>query len=208
VIPNQASIEGKSGVKLSVLINGSGNGLLDLAAGKADMAMIAAPLDVEAKIINAKTPGAIDAAALSAKQVGSAKINLIVHPSNTVKLTPAQAKDVLGGKIANWKDVGGPDSPILVVFEAPGQGTRANVESAFLQGAPSDKARIVPTLANVADVVRQSPGAIGYGNSSSITPAVQVVPGIEIAQPLSLVTKGAPDATAAKVIAAVSGHAK
>jgi hypothetical protein len=54
VQPNQAAIESKAGLKLSVLVNGSGNGLMDLVAGKADMAMIAAPIEAEAKIINAK----------------------------------------------------------------------------------------------------------------------------------------------------------
>jgi len=57
VQPNQAAIESKAGLKLSVLVNGSGNGLMDLVAGKADMAMIAAPIEAEAKIINTKAPG-------------------------------------------------------------------------------------------------------------------------------------------------------
>lgn len=208
VLPNQADIEAKSGVKLSILINGSGNGLKDLAAGKADMAMIAAPIDAEARIINAATPGALDVSGMQVKQVGSAKVNVIVNPANTVKLTAAQAKDVFSGKVTNWKDVGGADGPILVVAEVPGQGTRAVLESVFLKGAIATSARTVTTLAQVADVVKQVPGAIGYGNSSSITPAVSVVAGIEIPQPLSLVTKGAPNATAAKVISAISTHAK
>jgi len=208
VLPNQAAIEAKSGVKLSVLINGSGNGLKDLVAGKADMSMIAAPIEAEAKVINASTPGALDVSALQVKQVGTAKVHVIVNPANTVKLTAAQAKDIISGKITNWKDVGGADGAILVVAEGPGQGTRAVVESVFLKGDIAKNARTVTTLAQVADVVKQVPSAIGYGNSSSITPAVSQVGGIDILQPLSLVTKGAPSATAAKVISAIMAHAK
>lgn len=208
VVPNQASIEAQSGVKLSIQINGSGNGLKDLAAGRADMAMIAAPIEAEAKIINAATPGALDVAGMQVKQVGSAKVNVIVNPANPVKLSAAQAKDMLAGRITNWKDVGGADGAILVVAEAPGQGTRAVVETLFLKAAIAGGARTVPTLAQVAEVVKQVPGAIGYGNSSSITAAVSTVPGIEIPQPLSLVTKGAPSPTAEKVIRAVIAHAK
>lgn len=208
VLPNQAAIEAKSGAKLSVLVNGSGNGLLDLAAGKADMAMIAAPIEAEAKIINAKTPGALDVSAMQVKQIGAAKINLIVNPANAAKLTAAQAKDILSGKITNWKDVGGADGAILVVAEVPGQGTRTVVESVFLKGDLPATARTVTTLAQVADVVKQVPAAIGYGNASSITPAVSMVAGVDIPQPLALVTKGAPNATAAKVISAIAAHAK
>ncbi|HOG50179.1 MAG TPA: substrate-binding domain-containing protein [Lentisphaeria bacterium] len=208
VQPNQAAIESKAGLKLSVLVNGSGNGLMDLVAGKADMAMIAAPIEAEAKIINTKAPGTLDVSTLRVKQVGAAKVQLIVHPANPVKLTAAQAKDIISGKITNWKDVGGADGAILVVAEAMGQGTRAVVETVFLKGSIAANARIVPTLVQVAEVVKQSPNAVGYGNSSSITPAVSTVSGIDIPQPLSLVTKGAPTPAAEKVISAIAAHAK
>ena len=66
----------------------------------------------------------------------------------------------------------------------------------------------MPVLTQVSDVVKQVPGAIGYGNTSSITPAVSIVAGVDIPQPLALVTKGAPNATAAKVISAIAAHAK
>ena len=56
--PNKAKIEAAAGVTLTVVMNGSGNGLKGLIAGKADMAMISAPLEVEAALTNAKAPGA------------------------------------------------------------------------------------------------------------------------------------------------------
>jgi phosphate transport system substrate-binding protein len=208
VLPNQAAIEAKSGVKLAVLVNGSGNGLVDVATGKSDMAMISAPIEAEAKLVNAKTPGALDITGLKVKAIGSAKIHVIVNPANTAKLTAAQAKDIFSGKVKNWKEVGGSDAAILVAAEAVGNGTRTVVESVFLKGEVAASARIMTTLQQVADVVKQAPNAIGYGNASSITPAVTVVSGVDIAQPLALVTKGAPNATAAKVISAIAEFAK
>jgi phosphate transport system substrate-binding protein len=208
VIPNQAAIEAKSGVKLAVMVNGSGNGLVDVASGKSDIAMISAPMEAEAKLVNAKTPGALDISGLKVKAIGSAKINVIVNPANTAKLTSAQVKDIFSGKLKNWKEVGGSDSAILVVAEAAGNGTRTVVESVFLKGEIAASARIMTTLQQAADVVKQAPNAIGYGNASSITPAVTVVSGVDIAQPLALVTKGAPSATAAKVISAIAEFAK
>ncbi len=60
VMPNKAKIEAAASVMFNVVINGSGNGLKGLIAGKANMAMISAPLDVEAALTNTKEPGSLD----------------------------------------------------------------------------------------------------------------------------------------------------
>ena len=43
--PYRGEIESKSGLQLDVIGNGSGRGVADLEAGKADVAMISSPLD-------------------------------------------------------------------------------------------------------------------------------------------------------------------
>jgi len=206
VAPNQAQIEGTAGFKLNVVMNGSGNGLKDLAAGKADVAMISAPLKVEERLTNAKKPGSLNVSGMQVFPVGKAAINVVVNPGNPVSLSEDQVRGIFTGQITNWKDVGGSDSPILVVVEAPGQGTRSVVESVFLQDKGfADNARVMRALAQVTQVVGQAPNAIGYGNSSSIKgSSVKVVDGIEIAQPLSLVTKGDPSPKMKKLIEAVA----
>jgi hypothetical protein len=50
--------------------------------------------------------------------------------------------------------------------------------------------------------VSQNPTAIGYGNPATITSAVYGIPKSEVYQPLSLVTKGPPNADAKKLIGA------
>src|SRR5476651_453519 len=49
LVPNKAAIEKETGLTLTIVSNGSGNGLKDLADGKADIAMISAPLVEEAR---------------------------------------------------------------------------------------------------------------------------------------------------------------
>src|SRR5215510_8054135 len=91
VMPKKAQIEAASGQQISVVGNGSQRGLADLTAGKAPIAMISAPLEEEAKKINEKQPGAIDAARLKTYLVGETRVFFAVHPSNTVRsLTDAQ----------------------------------------------------------------------------------------------------------------------
>ncbi len=46
-------------------------------------------------------------------------ISFVTHPANPVSnITSQQAKDILTGKITNWKDVGGPDQKIFVIYRS------------------------------------------------------------------------------------------
>ena len=50
-------------------------------------------------------------------QVAWDAICFITHPSNSVDgITSQQAKDILTGKIDNWKQVGGPPKPVVVIY--------------------------------------------------------------------------------------------
>lgn len=207
VQPNLAAIEASAGVKIQVEVNGSGQGLRDLAAGKADMSMISASLESEAAGINAKTPGAIDASALTAVRIGADVAHVIVNPANPVKsLTKDQAAKIFSGAISDWKELGGAPGPILVVAEQPGGGGRSSVEQQI--GAFGPNTRAVGSVSQIAQIVAQAPNAVGYANKASLSAAVAVVSGVQAEQPLSLVVKGALDATALKVIAAVKAQVK
>jgi phosphate transport system substrate-binding protein len=89
---------------------------------------------------------------------------IIVHPSNPIKeLTSQQVCDIYMGKITNWKDLGGPDMPIVAISRDTSSGTyevfhekimkkqnlAAGVE--YVNANPQAHAR-----------VKTTPGAIGY----------------------------------------------
>jgi phosphate transport system substrate-binding protein len=205
VMPNKAAIEKESGLTLNVTVNGDGNGLKDLYAGRVDVAMVAAPIKVTAETLNKANPGSISIAGFEVAPVGAIPIKFIINRTNPVKsLTDTQLKNIFTGKITSWKDVGGADQPILVVCEMPGFGTRANIETSFLGAPISDKARTMQALAQVALVVGQAPNAIGYGNASTISEAVVPIPGVEVKQTLGLATKGAPTEDVRKLIEATA----
>ena len=206
IIPNKAAIEKESGLTLNITVNGDGNGLKDLHAGKVDVAMIAAPIKVTEAALNKATPGSVSVEGFEVATIGAIGIKFIVNAANPVKaLTAAQLKDIFAGKITAWKDVGGADQPILVVAEAVGFGTRSNIVASFLGGTEiTEKARIMQALAQVGQVVGQAPNAIGYGNASTITSTLAVIPGTEVKQVLGLATKGAPSADVKKLIDATA----
>ncbi len=208
IMPHKAAIEQETGLTLKVTVNGDSNGLKDLSAGRADVAMIGSSLPVMETLINKAAPGTISVADLVATPIKGDSIKFFVHPSNPAKaLTAEQIKDIFTGKITSWKEVGGADQPIMVVTGAPGLGARVNVVSTFLGGTEiSERAKPMQQLVQVAQVVAQAPTAIGYGNAGSISPAVAVIPGVEVVQTLSLVTKGAPAGDVEKLIAATKKY--
>jgi phosphate transport system substrate-binding protein len=209
--PHKADIERISGQTLDIVANGSGRGLADLAAGKADMAMISAPLEAEGAATNAKTPGSLDPAKLVGHQIGEARVAFVVHPSNPVAaLTLAQITDILSGKIANWSGVGGADLPIVVVAAIRGDGVRSVVEARLLGGASLlAQARELSNAAQIVQVVSQLPAAIGVASAGSVRAGVIAVKTDKvIGQPLILVTVGVASAGAAKVIEAAKSVAE
>jgi ABC-type phosphate transport system substrate-binding protein len=166
---------------------------MDLVAGKAQIAMISAPLEDEAKKLNRKTPGAVDVARLKTHQIGESRVAFVVHPGNTVKsLTNAQLADIFAGKIKNWKDVGGPDLLIVIVTAQPGDGLRAMVEATLLKGGElPTETRAMSNVTQVPKVVSQLPGGIGIVAPISIDSSVVELRGdTPIVQPLILVTMG------------------
>jgi phosphate transport system substrate-binding protein len=208
IIPNQAAIEQETGLTLKMTVNGDGNGLKDLYAGRSDVFMVAAPMEVTEHTLNEASPGSVSIGDFQLMPVGKTIIRFVLNPANPVKsLSPAQVRDIFTGKTTSWKDVGGDDLPIVVVAEVPGQGTRTNVEAGFLGGEPiTASARTMQALIQVIQVAAQLPTAISYGNPASLTPNVAIIPGIEVEQRLGLATKGAPSADAQKFVAAVAKY--
>jgi phosphate transport system substrate-binding protein len=209
MMPHKADIEKAAGVTLDIVANGSGKGLGDLAEGKAQVAMISAPMDeVVAGIV--KKGGSIDTAGLEEHQIGRAEVAFIVHPSNGVKsLTQQQLADIFAGKIKSWKDLGGADKPIVVVAEVKGGGRRTMVENEMLnKGDITAQLKEVPNAQQVVKIVAQLDNTIGIAGAAWVTPAVTALATDKpLAQPLILVTKGAPTPLVAGIIEAAKAAA-
>jgi len=88
----------------------------------------------------------------------------IVHPSNKVaNLTLDQLKAIYKGDIKNWKEVGGPDSPIVVISRDTSSGTYEVWEEKVMK-----KERVYPgallqaSNGAVAQAVANNKNAVGY----------------------------------------------
>jgi phosphate transport system substrate-binding protein len=138
-------------------------------------------------------------------------IVFVVHPSNPVsKLTPEQLRDILTGKTANWKQLGGNDKPIVVYGEGPTAGTRAMVKKLVLGGAeylPSLKAQT--SIKRVGELVAlDENGVAAVGANFVEAGKLKAIESKKFERPLALATLGAPKPAAKAVIDAYAKLAK
>lgn len=94
------------------------------------------------------------------------------HPGVKLKtLTKAQSRDLFSGKIANWKQVGGPDLPVVVIGRDPGETNFQLIRKTFeewkdLQLAPG--AVIAKSDQDMVHLIADRPGAVGFNVVSEV----------------------------------------
>ncbi|MFY8106858.1 MAG: substrate-binding domain-containing protein [Elstera sp.] len=207
---SKVKIEQESGQKLTIVGNGSQRGVADLAAGKADIAMISTALaDILAAM--GQAGAAVSAADYKEHPLAPTEIAFAVHPSNPLaSLTVDQMVQVLKGTAKSWTDVGGAAVPVIVVSEQKGGGIRTIVETELLAKAELGATlRELPGALQVTKVTAQIPGALGLVSLKTLDASVKplTIPK-KLVQNLSLVTKGEPSPAAKAVITAMQKAAQ
>jgi len=100
-----------SGARVDVQTGGSSRGLADAINGLADIGMVSRALKPQ----DGDVHGTV---------VARDGIAIILHASNPVQeLTDEQIKQIYGGTITHWSQVGGAEAPITVVNKAQGRST-------------------------------------------------------------------------------------
>jgi phosphate transport system substrate-binding protein len=201
------AIEGISKHTLVVIPTKSSLGLIALLKGQADFAMISTRIETEIAALRLTDPG-MPFDRLQTFEVSRTRMAFAVNPSNPVRSISIEAmRRVLSGEITNWRDLGGQDSAIKVVFVRDGGGVQASVQNQILGGAlirVSDPIR-VQVGAQVLKIVEQEPQALGMSQLNLVlrSHAVELFTDFPIEQTLSLVTLGPPTAQMRDVIDAV-----
>lgn len=103
----------------------------------------------------------------------------IVNPKNSLKnLSLDDLRKIYKGEIKNWKDVGGPDAPIVLVSRDTSSGTFETWESLVMKNQRvSPRALLQSSNGTVVQTVAKNPNAIGYvglGYLVSIIKAIEI----------------------------------
>lgn len=192
----QSAIEAASKQRLTVIPNRTILGVTALMEGRAQMAMISAPLRNEVEALRSVRPeDAYDR--LQAHIVQSTRIAIGVNPLNPVRAVSIdQARQVLTGEITNWSALGGSDQPIRIVVVGNGGGVTSTVEAVLLGGKRISAPNIlqVKTATQLAQVIEQEPNVMGFGQLLLLKQRgiPELVTERPIEQQLALVTFGDP----------------
>lgn len=212
--PGKEALRKATGIDIELVGNGTGNGLEDLVYGKADASMASEELADAVASMKAAT-GKDAPPDLKANVITTDVIKVIVHPSNPVsKLTKEQLKGLHTGTIDNWKGVGGPDQPVIVVTSHAGSATRKVFQKSIMDNQKYvDGAIEVKTTREEVDNVGQLPEAIGavslgFINLPGNREKVKIVETPEISRPLMLITRGEPSPAIKKIIDFFTGEGK
>lgn len=144
-----------SGATINVQGGGSGTGLTQALGGGAQIG--------DSDIAAADKLQPADAAKLVDHQVVKQGWVMVANTGVTgvTNLTTDQARQIWTGQVTNWKQVGGPDLPIVLIIRPASSGTRATFKKLVLGGANEASGQALTQDSNgaVTTAVAQTPGA-------------------------------------------------
>ena len=145
----------RADVRIDVQSDGSVHGVTDTRQGLADIGMVARSLKPDEAILHA-TPIALDA------------VCIVVNRTNSVEtLTDDRIVRIYTREVSNWKQVGGPDLPIVLVHMADGLALLELFLDHFKLRSTQIRAdALVQDSEQGIQAVAKRPGAIAYVSCS------------------------------------------
>lgn len=206
--PIKAGFEAATGHKITINEQGPRLALESLAQGTAEGAGVILTPD-EIKALFAKEGIKSDPAQLQQHQVGSTRMVVITHPSNSLgALNKEQLGAIFSGKATSWKDVGGQDQPIVIVIGKLTKGINDYYLNKFLNtGMPKDIFE-ASSATDVRESVAANPEAIGITTAAVPNASVKVPQQPDVASPMFLYTLGTPNAPTKALLDYVTGPGK
>jgi phosphate transport system substrate-binding protein len=150
--------------KIQVTGGGSGIGFAALQNNTTDIADASRPIKAAERAACIKSFGKSPREYKVALDGLSVYVNAD-NPLNEISLD--QLKDIFTGKIKNWKDVGGADSPITVYSRENSSGTYEFFKEHVLKGQDFiSSAQTMPGTAALLQAVTNDKNGIGYGGAA------------------------------------------
>ncbi|MCB9077816.1 MAG: substrate-binding domain-containing protein [Anaerolineaceae bacterium] len=142
------------GYRLNVLSGSStGGGVKGVIEGVLDVAAMARPPKAEET-----------AQEIAYVEIGRAGQAVIIHPDiSLTNLTSAQIIAIFTGEATNWKQVGGPDQPIILYVRDEADSSTQTLRQAILGDRPFSEtvAQVLTSQSDMQVAVAGTPGSIG-----------------------------------------------
>ena len=161
-----------SGINISVRGGGSSVGIASIISGTVDIGNASRHIKTK-EITQAREQGVNPNEIV----VANDGIAIVLHKDNPIKnMTVQQIKDIYTGKISNWKDLGGPSRPIVIISRDVSSGTFEVFNELVLSGSKAvDSALMLASNNAVVSTIAGTPGAIGYAGLGYVNETVKAV---------------------------------
>ena len=207
--PIRSAFREKTGVEIKITYSDPIPALAELEKGNVDVA--GASLKFEDWLELAKNDGVPvkEKSAYTTFIPASENMMITVNVANNLKsLSKEQLKGIFTGKILNWKEVGGADSPIIVVWPSVSSGALVVFKTKIMDNEPLIKTVYdVETIHESIDAIVATPEAIGVVTGNKPEAGLkEIAPSIE--RPLTLAYKGKPAPALQKLLDFLKGEGK
>ncbi len=194
VKPYKERFEKETGHKLIATEKGFKFGVLGLEKGEIDVSAGGFSPEDFPKLLKKEAVEVKDAALFQVFIVGEEKIQVAINKANPVNtLNKEQLKGIFTGKINNWKEVGGTDGEIIVVWVKFTQAPNETFIKKIMDGTvPTKDVLEVNMLGDAKSNVISTPQAIMIYPSSFRDEKLKFVESPEVTRPTVMMTKGAP----------------
>jgi len=193
-----------TGVQVTVSESGSGNGAKSLINKTCDIATMSRPMK-DKELVAARSKGVNPVEHVVALD----GLCIVVHPSNRINaLTKTQIRGIYMGRYTNWSEVGGPNSPIVMIQRESNSGTADSFKELVMgkENPISKRAETQASNGAIKSRVASTPAAISYIGLGFVDASVKpvLVDGVEadvktvknntypVHRPLFMYTNGQP----------------
>lgn len=150
--------------RVNVKSGGSGVGIVDLAEGRADIAMTSRDLKPQERQ-RYESPRT----RFAEQVIGYDAICLVISPAvydfGVTALTRDQVRRIYSGSIVNWAELGGPNMEIFAIGRRPGSGTRDTFNEIIMGSREAETPGVAYDSGESSEVkfsTQRSDNAIGY----------------------------------------------
>ena len=168
-----------TGVQVTVSESGSGNGAKSLINKTCDIATMSRSMkDKEEAAANSKGVKPVE------HLVCLDGLSIVVHPSNRINaLTRTQIRGIYMGKYTNWNQLGGSNSPIVVIQRESNSGTADSFKELVMgkDNPISKRAETQASNGSIKSRIATTPSAISYIGMGFVDDSVKsvLVDGVE-----------------------------
>jgi phosphate transport system substrate-binding protein len=200
--PIKFPFEEKTGIKLIIIPSGPVNAFKALESGEVEAAAAGLTFDQWVDLLKKNNLEVKNPESYKKFHLGKDRIVVLLNKENLVnKLSKEQIKGIFTGKIRNWQEVGGKDSPILIVWGRLIPGTNKLFTEFFLDNEKvNGDIMEVNTVEEIKETITNFPEAIGISSWGAVDERLKVPQIPELIRDITLITKGEPTERVKKLI--------